>query len=122
MLMQDMNTGSVFVDSKSAASIKTEEDIFRTRFVVDHYTRKDFSKLFRNSRLADPHGRIHNAKAIDKCRRWLDSHGMGMLSSQRAYVMATPSGTFQPEEMNDRSIARQYGENNFEKQSQKSSR
>ena len=75
--MPDMNTGSVFVDNKSTASIRTHEDVFRTRYVLDHYARKDFAKLFRSCQLADPHDRVHNAKAIDKCRRWLEARGMG---------------------------------------------
>ena len=81
MLQPDLNSVSASATEKNSAAIQNLEDVFRSRYIFDHYLCKSFAKAFANDRISDPQDRIKDAQRIAKLQRWLDAHGCAAISN-----------------------------------------
>ena len=70
----DMNLSNPLADD-SPAGIQDKEDVFLQRDLGSTYATKEFSKLFRETKLKVFEARAHNARVIKKCIRYFRSKG-----------------------------------------------
>ena len=86
----DMNLSNPRADD-SPAGIQDKEDVFLQRDLGSTYATKEFSKLFRETKLKVFEARAHNARVIKKCIRYFRSKGAAAIATHNAFIVATKS-------------------------------